>query len=44
LVLAHLPLTFPSRPIKNFSKFHFTRLRPMRPGFSFLSHSNAGSA
>jgi hypothetical protein len=34
----------PSLPTKNFSKFHLTRLRPMRPGFSFLSHSKAGSA
>ena len=44
VVLAHLPLTFPSLPTSHFSKFHFTRFRPMRPGASDLSHSKTGSA
>lgn len=44
LVLAQRPLTLPSLPTRNFSKFHLTRFRPIRPGFSFLSHSKAGSA
>jgi hypothetical protein len=43
-VLAQRPLTLPSLPTKNFSKFHFTRFIPNNPAFSFLSHSNAGSA
>lgn len=44
VVLAHRPLTFPSRPIKNFSKFHLTLFNPMRPGFASFIHSHTGSA
>lgn len=43
-VLAHLPLTLPSLPIKNFSKFHFTRFNPINPAFSPFIHSHTGSA
>jgi hypothetical protein len=44
VVLAHRPLTFPSLPTSHFSKFHFTRFKPSRPGCSFFSHSKRGFA
>lgn len=44
VVLAQRCLTLPSRPIKNFSKFHLTLCRPMMPGLLFFIHSHTGSA
>ena len=44
VVLAHRPLTFPSFPTSHFSKFHFTRFIPNKPGCSFFNHSKRGFA
>ena len=44
VVLAHLPFTVPSLPIKNFSKFHLILFMPMRPGCAAFIHSQTGSA
>jgi hypothetical protein len=44
VVLAHLCLTFPSRPTNHFSKFHFTFFMPNNPGFSSFNHSKSGFA
>ena len=43
VVLAHRFTTAPSLPIKNFSKFHFTRCKPIKPGLLFFIHSHTGS-
>ena len=42
-VLAHRPLTNPSLPIKNFSKFHLILCNPMIPGLEDFIHSQTGS-
>jgi hypothetical protein len=43
VVDAQRPLTLPSLPIKNFSKFHLILVRPRMPGCSFFNHSQRGS-
>ena len=42
-LLDHLSMTFPSRPINHFSKFHLTVDMPMKYGVSFFNHPNRGS-